>query len=300
VLRESPQLKTIEDRLNGKDKSMQYDFIVGPKGCGKSVAIARLLKDRNYTIYVKVSSACTSPTVHFALLWTMCEFPAGAEPSEEHLIEAFDSVQAKGEIPCIVFDVDCNQESQVLGAVCKLAKAFLDHAVSLIVVSEANAVLAFGKDHQRENIIWMEDFSTKECREYLEKAQVVTEDNRKEMQAFIEEFGTRPATMRRLTGALKRGDETISEFTRKEELAAKVALGEFPLKSILKGLKQHPEGVKVESFADQVEKDVHLAVVKEVAEMAMSESDVIYYDFKDGSYKLGSPVLKKVLTGITF
>jgi hypothetical protein len=145
----------------------------------------------------------------------------------------------------------------------------------------------------------VEDFSTKECREYLEKAEVVTEDNRKEIQAFIEEFGTRPATMRRLTGALKHG-ETISEFTRKEELAAKVALGKFPLKSILKGLKQHPEGVKVESFADQVEKGVHLAVVKEVAEMATSESDVIYYDFKDGSYKLGSPVLKKVLAGMTF
>jgi hypothetical protein len=139
-----------EDRLNGKDKSTQYDVIVGPKGCGKSVAIARLLKDRNYTIYVKVSSACTSPTALLALLSTMCEFPTGAEPSEEHLFEAFDSGQAKGEIPCIVFDVDCNQKSQVLGAVCKLAKAFLDHAVSLIVVSEANDVLAFGKDHQRE------------------------------------------------------------------------------------------------------------------------------------------------------
>jgi hypothetical protein len=77
-------------------------------------------------------------------------------------------------------------------------------------------------------------------------------------------------------------------------------LSKFPLKSILKGLKQHPEGVDIRSFGDQVEKNVHLAVVKEVAEMAMSESDVIYYDFEEASYKLGSPVLKKLLAEMTF
>jgi hypothetical protein len=39
---------------------------------------------------------------------------------------------------------------------------------------------------------------------------------------------------------------------------------------------------------------------KEVADMAMTYSDVIYYDFNDASYKLGSPILKKVLVGMTF
>jgi hypothetical protein len=292
-----PQLKEIEAMLKGEDSSKQYCLIAGPKGCGKSVAVARLLKDRRYTIYVKVSSACTSPTTLLALLWEVCEFPTDTRPKEKDLIDAFDSVQENGEVPCVVFDVDRNQEPQVLGAVSKLA--FLGHAVSLIVVSEANAVLAFGKDHQRENIIWVGDFSFEECQEYFRKAQIITEHNSKAIQDFIAEFGTRPVTMRRLRDALKHGG-TISDFTREEERAAEVALARFPLKSILKELKQRPGGVAVDSFGDQVEKDVHLAVVGEVAKMAMTESDVIYYDFKDGTYKLGSPVLKKVLAGMTF
>jgi hypothetical protein len=299
VVRDIPQLNKIEAMLKGEDSSKQYCVIAGPKGCGKSVAVAKLLKGRKYTLYVKVSNVCTSPTTLLALLWKVSKFPPNAEPAEEDLIDAFDSVRAKGEVPCVVFDVDRNQEPQVLGAVSKLAKAFLGHAVSLIVVSEANAVLAFGRDHNRISIIWMGDFSVEESQEYLRKAQIVTEDNSKAIQDFIQEFGTRPAMMRRLRDDLKHG-QTISEFTRKEKLAAEMSLYKFPLKIILNELKQHPEGVKVKSFGDQVEKDVHLAVVEEVAEMAMTDSDVIYYDFNDASYKLGSPVLKKVLAGMTF
>jgi hypothetical protein len=299
VVRDIPQLNKIEAMLKGEDSSKQYCVIAGPKGCGKSVAVAKLLKGRKYTLYVKVSNVCTSPTTLLALLWKVSKFPPNAEPAEEDLIDAFDSVRAKGEVPCVVFDVDRNQEPQVLGAVGKLAKAFLGHAVSLIVLSEANAVLAFGRDHNRVSIIWIGDFSVEESQEYLRKAQIVTEDNSKAIQDFIQEFGTRPAMMRRLRDALKRG-KTISEFTRKEELAAKAMLVKFPLKIILNELKQHPEGVNVDSFSGQIEEDVHLAVVEEVAEKAMTKSDVLYYDFYDASYKLGSPVLKKVLAEMTF
>jgi hypothetical protein len=299
VVRDIPQLNKIEAMLKGEDSSKQYCVIAGPKGCGKSVAVAKLLKGRKYTLYVKVSNVCTSPTTLLALLWKVSKFPPNAEPAEEDLIDAFDSVRAKGEVPCVVFDVDRNQEPQVLGAVGKLAKAFLGHAVSLIVLSEANAVLAFGRDHNRVSIIWIGDFSVEESQEYLRKAQIVTEDNSKAIQDFIQEFGTRPAMMRRLRDALKRG-KTISEFTRKEELAAKAMLDKFPLKSILMVLKHNPGGVNVKSFGGQIEKGVHLAVVEEVAEKAMTKSDVLYYDFYDASYKLGSPVLKNVLAEMTF
>jgi hypothetical protein len=98
--------------------------------------------------------------------------------------------------------------------------------------------------------------------------------------------------MRRLGDALKNGN-TVSESARMEELAAENALDNFILRSILRELKQHPEGVLTDSFGDQADKSVYLAHVEKVVERVMAESDVIYYDFKYGSYKLGSYVLKK-------
>jgi hypothetical protein len=298
IIRATKEFDIIRRALDGPFLPNKYFVIGGPQGCGKSVAVACLIKARKCTIYLKVTDACTSPSALVSQLWDECQFPVAATPKHEDLLAGFDLLRDKKMVPCVVFDVDGRQDTQKLDSARSLAKTLLGHAVSIIVLSGHISVLAFGSDREREQIVWMEDFSETECHTFLKRAQVIDKLSKEQCREFIDIFGTRAVELRSLVDAINL-EVPFSEYVESKKAEAEMCLRKFPLKSILRELKQHPDGVSIDLFGGQIEEDVHIAVVEDVAQKVMASYDVIYYDTSSASYKLSRPSLKYALERMT-
>jgi hypothetical protein len=296
IIRATKEFDIIKKALDGPFLPNKYFVIGGPQGCGKSVAVACLIKARKCTIYLKVTDACTSPSALVSQLWDECQFPVAATPKHEDLLAGFDLLRDKKMVPCVVFDVDGRQDTQILDSARSLAKTLLGHAVSIIVLSGHTSVVA--NDREREQFVWMGDFSEMECHTFLKRAEVIKKLSKVQTKEFIDIFGTRAVELRSLVDAINL-EMPFSEYVESKKAEAEMCLRKFPLKSILRELKQHPDGVSIDLFAGQIEEDVHLAVVEDVAKKVMASYDVIYYDTSSASYKLSRPSLKYALERMT-
>ena len=67
-----------------------------------------------------------------------------------------------GLVPTIIFDLERASSSDrpaVLQYIRSLAKAIIHYCRCIIVLSEANAVLEFGKEHRREKFIFIDEMT---------------------------------------------------------------------------------------------------------------------------------------------
>jgi hypothetical protein len=67
----------------------------------------------------------------------------------------------------------------------------------IVVLSDANAAFSLPPDEKRQKIIWVDDFSQVEAKEYLDNAKFLLKKDEKRNQLF-ERIGTRAATLKQL------------------------------------------------------------------------------------------------------
>jgi hypothetical protein len=162
----------------------------------------------------------------------------------------------------------------------------------IIILSETNAVLVFGQDKDREEIILVPELTQGEALEFIRARRKGVDVDEKEMMRLFDSVGTNAATLETFLNKDMSVDEFIADRMQKSE----TALVAFPLKPILKALKEHPEGVRPKYFNNEKYEGADLSNPVEVgADMKASQSNVVYYDMKKKVYKLNSHALEVAL-----
>ncbi len=193
-------------------------------------------------------------------------------------LESF--VTKSGSIPTIIFDVEHGAERKkdaefksILQDVRSIAKEICEDCYCIIVVSEANAVFQFGLDTSREQFIFVDEMSFEETKEFLVKRGSKFDDE--QVKKIYDNIGGNPGTLKELQRKVKAGkslDDSINAIIG----FARVELGAFKLKPVLKAIKEHPEGVDPLTFRNQKYEGIDMSVPAKVGD-AMKETNAIVY-----------------------
>jgi hypothetical protein len=196
--------------------------------------------------------------------------------------------------PIVIFDVErAGSTDQVQGvqAVRSIAKKLAQYCYCFVVLSEANAILQFGRDRRRERYVLVGDFSEEEAVDFLQKLDskldLPLSENHvalgKDLRYVFDTVGAHPATMLNLHDS----ESPVADFVTNLLAEARLDLVAFPHQAILKALKEHPGGVEPEYFKKQKDEGVDLSDPHAVG-VAMKHSNAILYDMKERKYKVMS------------
>ena len=275
-------LKQITDIINRKDGTGQYFIIYGAKGIGKSTIAERAAKDKKGILMIRITTAFSRDDVMKQLMKVTNTAPL--DPETVNFIDALtEGKSSDGILPTIMIEIDrAGSLDQNLGiqAARGIAK-YLSAACNIVIIlSEANAVLEFGKDCDRENFIFVGELSESEAREYILKLELKLSDE--EMKHVMDNIGTSPATLRRMQQWIH-GGRSVKDFVVEKLASAELDLVKFPHKAILKALKEHPEGVSPKYFNNMENKGVDLSNPFAVG-VAMNQSNAVVYRIELGRY----------------
>jgi hypothetical protein len=192
----------------------------------------------------------------------------------------------------LVFEIERGEgaeQTACIRNVRSLSKMFAQVCNCIIILSEANAILVFGRDSAREEYILVPDLSDAEALEYMRARKGGAVDV-KEMMRLFDSVGTNAAQLLKFCSRNMSVDEFITEQLGKAEQD----LVAFQLKPILKALKEHPEGVSPKYFGNEEYKGIDLSNPVAVG-TAMKGSNAILYDMEARRYKLISHAHKVAL-----
>jgi hypothetical protein len=269
-----------------------YYVIYGPKGAGRSKLTTHAAKDRDATIQVVATTACKQEDI----LSILAQELLGKVPPLLCIKEFVRAVDNCENTPLIVFDVetsDTKDQRELLGAVRGVCKALAHKCICWIVLSEANAVLVFGKDSQREIFIYVSEVTKEEARKFVNKElkkmptaadKEPIEIDDKDFEYVYNTIGGNPTLLIRLAMALK-AKTSVQDFVASQVAIARQDLVAFTHKPILKALKKNPDGVSPEFFNNHEHKGVDLSVPADVG-LAMKESNAIVYRQELDQYQL--------------
>jgi len=166
-----------------------YTIMVGVKGAGKSYTIAHVLREKPGVLLLPISQAETPSSIGRKLLLKCSQaIDNSVEVDVRVLLPLFEEVAVKVRPMTIVFEVERGTASEeVLYTVKKTAKQLAIVANVIIVLSEANAGLAFGDD-DRQNFLWVDGMREEEAMACGKK--FFPEINENELKAFIEKVST--------------------------------------------------------------------------------------------------------------
>jgi hypothetical protein len=285
---ERPGLVSLIKRVLNAAPIGGYWVVYGPKGVGKSEAVDHTAINQRGVVKLLVTSANSKDDIIRDLTEKLLG-TASADFDVEMLISAIEKSKV---VPTIIFDVERggspDQATIALNEVRGLAKQLAMYCRCIIVLSEANAALEFGRDKDREKFIYVDEMTVPEAKELVTKLKVnLTEE---EMQYVFSNIGTRPASLiklQTLTCTLKQHVERVLADARQDLVG-------FPHKAILKALKEHPEGVPPKYFNNQKSEGVDLSDPRAVG-VAMKRSNFFVYNIKNRLYRLISTAHKTVL-----
>jgi hypothetical protein len=187
----------------------------------------------------------------------------------------------KGVVTLLISDT-VTPESVILTLVA-FAKYFAVYASVIIVLSEANAGLAFGDD-KRHKIVWVDEMRAEEAKEYARKLHLAVSGA--ELKLIFDKVGKLPLNILRSMTALKEGI-SAAKIIEEAVAAAYADLVAFTLKPILTALKAAPDGVHIRAFDGVKYEGVNLAQPKDVA-VAMKMKNCIVYHMPSKQYRLVS------------
>jgi energy-coupling factor transporter ATP-binding protein EcfA2 len=290
-----------------------YYVIYGPKGVGKSKLTTHVAKDRPATIKVTVTTASRQQDILSLLSMKLL----GKVPpffDVDNFVRAVDNCK---NTPLIVFDVDTSHTTDLrdlLVAVRDICKLLAHKCVCWIVLSEADAVLTFGKDRQRQKFIYVDEMNKEEARTFVNyqlnrpvnygknKKNLTAADNEpieilsindKDFEYVYNTIGGNPAMLINLALALK-AKTSVQDFVASRVARARQDLVAFAHQPILKALKNKPDGVSPEFFNNQEHKGVDLSVPAHVG-LALKNSNAIVYRMERDEYQLMSTAHRTAL-----
>ena len=270
-----------------KNKGGAYTIVVGAKGAGKTSAVARVLRAKKGMLALLVSDNDTPESIILKLI-KKCgiDVKQGLKIDLEEfgpvLLKAAEV--RKGRPIIIVFEVERSTVSvEILNLIKNFAKYLAVYASVIIVLSEANAGLVFGDD-KRQKIIWVDEMSTEEAKEYARKVHPDVSDA--DLELLFDKVGKLPLDILYSMMALKKGIP-VAQIIEDAVLAADSDLVAFKLEPILAALKTSPDGVDVRAFNGVKYEGINLAQPKRVA-VAMKETNCLVYHMPSKQYRLAS------------
>jgi hypothetical protein len=278
-------LKASEKKLKGKGGV--YTVLVGPKGAGKSCSVARVFRGKKGVVALSISDADTSASIILKLL-TLC----GIEVTHGLNIELIEfgpvllkAAEKRNGLPItFVFEVERSSTSlEILLLIKSFAKLLARKANVIIVLSEANAGLAFGDD-ERQQVIWVDEMKLKEAEDFARNLHPGVPDA--DLELLFDKVGKLPLKIELSIAALKDGIPVALIIERAVDAAEK-DLFAFTHKSILTALKASLDGVHIRAFDGVKYEGVNLAQPKDVA-VAMKKTNAIVYHIPSGEYRLAS------------
>ena len=293
--------KQINDIIDNEKAKFKYHVIYGPKASGKSTIVEKCVLNKKGIIYVSVSTVTDKKDIIESIISKIADvrdYDNTIPINEAKLASIIKETKIKDEnkkkirLPTIVFDVErsANEtQAQVVKNVQGIAKELCKVCNVIIILSEANGVIHFSNDSTRTNFIFMEELTIDEAFEYIEK-NYKKDISEKELSKLFHTIGTKVG----LLNDFVTSNKSIDEFIKYQLSEARSELVKFPLKPILKALKEHPEGVNPEIFNNAKYKDVDLSDTTKVG-LVMKPYNVILYDMKKKLYKLQSTDLKTAL-----
>ena len=184
----------------------------------------------------------------------------------------------------IVFEVKRTTVSvAILNLIQNFAKYLAVYASVIIVSPEANAGLVFGDD-KRQEIIWVDEMSTEEAKEYARKLHPDVSDA--DLELLFDKVGKLPLDILNSMKALKKGIPTTL-IIEDAILAADSDLVAFTIKPILAALKATPDGVNIRAFDGVKYEGVNLAEPMDVAAF-MKKRNCLVYHMPSKQYRLAS------------
>jgi len=205
-------------------------------------------------------------------------------PNIADFVKALSKGAIARKLITVIFEIGgAPDQALKIQAVRSLAKEFATVSNCIIILSGANAVLEFGRDNTRENFIFIEGFTEVEARDYLRRINLnITES---EVTDVFARIGTSPALLLDMRDCVQNEGYTVEQFVKEKLRIAHMELVAFPLKPILKALKEHPEGVSPDFFNNVKYKGVDLSNPQAVG-YAMKRSDAIVYRIENLKYQL--------------
>ena len=276
-------LQRIIDIMNRKKGNGKYFVLYGAKGVGKSTIVERAAKGRKGVIMLRISTAHSRADVMGELAETL---NLAEKPKTIDYIKALEKAKSSdGTLPTIIIEVE-RAGSLDLSLGVQAARGVAKHLAAacnvIIVLSEANAVLEFGKDGDRENMIFIDELTEPEARKYI--VALGLDLSEVDIKYVIENVGTNPATLRSMQEWIKKG-KSVHDFVAMKLVKAEDDLDRFPHKAILNALKKHPEGISPKYFKHMKSEGVDLSEPFAVGE-AVKKSNAIAYRIELGKYMI--------------
>ena len=193
-------------------------IVEGPKGCGKTTGVLLSLSGKPGVLRVEMTSeadACVeiAKALHMPDARTMT-----LTMLEDVLLKANEA--AKGARPTIVveFARDPDREEYGKEQVSVLKKVCVDKGLAnvVIVLSDADAAFAMPKDFDRQNPIWLDDFTQADAHTFLDK--LGAPEPRDEL---LYQVGTRPMQL------LRAAEKGFTEYSARELCEAKKEIQEL-------------------------------------------------------------------------
>jgi hypothetical protein len=214
--------------------------------------------------------------------------------TEKKMVDALCDAKVDGRLPTLIFEIErgkSDEQTACISNVRSLCKQFAVCSNCIIILSETNAVLVFGQDKDREEIILVPDLTQGEALDFVRTRKGV-DVNEKEMMRLFDNVGTTASTLECFLNEPMSVDEFIADRMRD----ARQSLVAFPFQPILKALKEHPEGVPPGFFKKEKCEGVDMSVPVAVgAGMKTAQTNVVFFDMKKRVYKLNSRALEVAL-----
>jgi hypothetical protein len=280
--------------VNRQIPTDKYFVVYGPKGVGKSVLVDKCVDGKKGVVKVIISSVFEKRDILQALSTKILGARSPAV-TEEEMVDALNNAKVHGRLPTLVFEIERGEGAKQTGCVRNvrsLCKQFAVFSNCIIILEETNAVLVFGRDRAREEIILVPELTQGEALNFVQARKCVDDVNEKDMMRLFDNVGTNAADLVDFLNGAMSVDEFIADRMDYETHE----LESFPFQPILKALKEHPEGVPPGLFNKEEYKGVDLTSEVAVgAGMKTAQTNVVFYDMKKHVYKLNSRTLEVAL-----
>ena len=287
----------ITDILNRTEAIGVYSIVYGANGAGKSTIVDSAIQGRRGVLKIEITSGSTVAGIMSELAKKTGTTKLDPQIADFRNALAI-SVGKEGILPTIIFEIEQSKGEEQRGAIQEVrsfAKQMCVVCNIILVLSEANAALQFGKDRRREEFIFVGDLSESEARDCLKALKV--ELPAADLKDLFDKVGTNPAALNRVKHLVKHEIDNVGTnpaaldrvkilvnpegISLKELMAlelseAKEDLVAFPHQRVLRALKENPEGVSPDYFNRMKSEGVDLSVPKDVA-VAMKVSNALTY-----------------------